>query len=153
MDRETLFWTCEGEEPCEALEKIDLGDGMDASIFLHGVCGIFALALHETFGYGLWVVAFEPENWGDEDDTWANRLVHIYCQKDDCYIDVRGITHDREAFFDEFADFLYGDDEYIDVPAADLRDWISGLMSSKEYAFFHDAAIKLIQEHYSEYQV
>lgn len=67
MDRETLFWTCEGEEPCEALEKIDLGDGMDASIFLHGVCGIFALALHETFGYGLWVVAFEPENWGDED--------------------------------------------------------------------------------------
>lgn len=46
---ETLFWTREDEEPCEALEKVDLGDGLDASIFLHGVCGIFALVLHETF--------------------------------------------------------------------------------------------------------
>ena len=150
---ETLFWTCEGEEPCEALEKIDLGDRLDASIFLHGVCGIFALALHETFGYEIWAVAFEPEDWGDKEDTWENRLVHVYCQKGDCYVDVRGITDNEDAFFDEFADELYGDDEYIEVPATDLRDWIFESMSSEEYTFFHNAAMDLIQKHYAEYQV
>lgn len=51
---ETLFWTHE-DEPFEALEKVDLGNRLDASIFLHGECGIFALALHETFGYEIWL--------------------------------------------------------------------------------------------------
>lgn len=150
---ETLFWTREDEEPCEALEKVDLGDGLDASIFLHGVCGIFALVLHETFGYEIWVVAFEPEDWGDEADTWENRLVHVYCHKGDRYVDVRGITDNEDAFFDEFADELYGDDEYIEVPASDLRDWIFESMSSEEYTFFHNAAMDLIRKHYAEYQV
>lgn len=151
---ETLFWTSESENgPCEALEEINLGDGLDASIFLHGVCGIFALALHETFGYELWVVAYEPEDWEDEDDAWTNRLVHVYCQKDGYYIDVRGITDDRNAFFDEFADFLYGDDEYIDIPATDLKDWISSSMSSEEYESFYSAAKDLIQKNFAGYQV
>src|SRR5699024_8523258 len=147
---ETLFWTREDEEPCEALEKVDLGDGLDASIFLHGVCGIFALVLHETFGYEIWVVAFEPEDWGDEADTWENRLVHVYCQKGDRYVDVRGITDNEDAFFDEFADELYGDDEYIEVPATDLRDWIFESMSSEECTVFHNAAMDLIRKHYAE---
>src|SRR5699024_12778044 len=50
--------------------------------------------------------AFEPEDWGDEADTWENRLVHVYCQKGDRYVDVRGITDNEDAFFDEFADEL-----------------------------------------------
>lgn len=150
---ETLFWTHEDEEPCEALEKVDLGDRLDASIFLHGECGIFALALNEMFGYEIWVVAFEPEDWGDEEDTWENRLVHVYCQKGDCYIDVRGITDDWDAFLDEFADELYGDDEYIDVPVTDLRNWIFESMPSETYNLFHNAAMGLIRKHYAEYQV
>lgn len=149
---ETLFWTHE-DEPFEALEKVDLGNRLDASIFLHGECGIFALALHETLGYEIWVVAFEPEDWGDEEDTWESRLVHVYCRKGDCCIDVRGITDDVDAFLDEFADELYGDDEYINVPASDLRDWIFESMSSETYNLFHNAAMDLIRKHYAEYQV
>lgn len=64
-----------------------------------------------------------------------------------------GNTDNEDAFFDEFADELYGDDEYIEVPATDLRDWIFESMSSEEYTFFHNAAMDLIRKHYAEYQV
>ena len=49
--------------------------------------------------------------------------------------------------------FWTREDEYIEVPATDLRDWIFESMSSEEYTFFHNAAMDLIRKHYAEYQV
>lgn len=153
MGKCTLFWTCENEEPGESLEKVDLGNGMDASIFLHGVCGIFALALHEIFGYELFVVAEEPEDWEDANSSWMDRLVHIYCQKGEKYIDVRGVTDDKEAFFGEFSDFLYGDDEFIKLTAHSLRDFIIKAMSLEEFEDFYSDARSMIQQNFSGYLV
>ena len=64
--------------------------------FLHGFCDIFACRLSKTYGY-------KVENiYGDD-----GHLVHAYCiTKDGEFVDVRGKTADRYAFFAEFEDWL-----------------------------------------------
>jgi len=93
----------------EALEATILSDGRSAEIFLHGYCDVFALALHQAFGY-------EMEQMADsaEPDT----LVHAYCISHNAagnkvFIDVRGITSSEG------------------VSAADIKKAASG--SQKDY--------------------
>ena len=70
--------------------NLSLGD------FLHGFCDLFAKRLHDEFGYRV-------ENLYDSEGG----LIHSYCRTDDGrYVDVRGVTSDGEAFFEEFADWL-----------------------------------------------
>ena len=88
-------------QTCEQLEKmtITIGGGeraipMDAGVFLHGNCGIFAMALHERFGYSIeHVVAPADDDDDDEEDSVpGTQLVHIYCLDGDTLYDVRGGT-------------------------------------------------------------
>lgn len=143
----TLFW--HDEDTCGALEKIDLGKDIRADIFLHGVCGIFALALHNEFGYDILVAAEE----NTEGLPWDERLVHAYCCKDDAYIDVRGITEDEDSFLDEFSDFLDRHSEYFEISPAELKKSIVDLMTSSEYEWFYRTAVDLIQSNKEEYSI
>ncbi len=65
--------------------------------FLHGCCDIFAMVLHEKYGYKL------------EYAEWLG-LVHAYCvaehNGETFYIDVRGISTDYEEFMKEFEDVM-----------------------------------------------
>lgn len=143
----TLFWAA--EDPCAALERIDIGRDFPASIFLHGVCGIFALALNETYGYPIEIAAEEDY----EGLPWEARLVHVYCVDDDNYIDIRGVTDDQDAFFSEFDDFLTGwDDEYFELPSVDLRDFVHRDMSKDEFDWLYQAAMDIIHAHRDEYR-
>lgn len=68
-------------------------------IFLHGICGVFALALHDHLGYPISAL-----HWRDEDpgDLWAG-LEHFFCiAPGRVYVDVRGSTGDFHAFCMEF---------------------------------------------------
>lgn len=65
----------------------------NAEMFLHGICHIFAFALHQEFGYDI----FELE---------SGTTVHWCCISDyngkEIYIDVRGATTDFDEFWWEF---------------------------------------------------
>ena len=74
---DTGLYATKVEDYGEALEAIAVepfGSVSNAVSFLHGHCGIFALALHFAFGYPIKrIVAYDEEV---EDDY----LVHIYCE-------------------------------------------------------------------------
>lgn len=114
IDLESGFWTRwinREKTDIQDLMKHSLSyiDGdiihVDAGLFLHGVCGIFALALNDTFGYPIEVL-----QWVDDEPSESiwDGLEHIYCpvtvlgQKG--WADVRGITTDWNAFCKEFGD-------------------------------------------------
>jgi hypothetical protein len=60
----------------------------DDTLFLHGACHVFALALHEHFGYSLILFAIE-----DPKDA-----LHVYCRFDDVHsVDVVGIAPEQTA--------------------------------------------------------
>lgn len=142
----TLFWA--HEDPSFALEQVSIGRSATADWYLHGVCGIFALALHDIFSYAIEVAAEE----NIDGSPLESRLVHVYCRDGDYCIDVRGVTDSWDAFIDEFTDFLGGyDDEYVEMSADDLRNLDIWEMSTEEFEWLYKAAVKLIQEHYDDY--
>lgn len=73
-----------------------------ARIFLQGSCHLFALALHEHFGYDVYEV-----------DNFEGKLAHVFCKGQymgrEVFIDVRGITTDIDECFEEFNCFLHYD--------------------------------------------
>lgn len=160
--RQTGFWNA--EEPCEELEKLQLAfSGMTADIFLHGICGFFALALHERFGYEIRFVYDENEYKDLLDDSDCETpspfqyLTHIYCVKEMkdgslAYIDIRGVTTDEEAFFGEYDDFLTDRDE-SEYPESDLRDDINEVNDKETVRKFMSDAVTFINEHIDFYKM
>lgn len=146
--QETLFW--KEEEPGEILESIPLAQvEFSADIFLHGVCGIFAPALHKKFGYDIVVLAEE----NIEGLGWYARLIHVFCRKGAAFIDVRGVTEDEEAFLDEFSNFTSRHDECFQIQPQELESVLQKEMSQKEYHDFLYAAENLIEKYQDGYQV
>ena len=101
------------DDICSVLEQIPVcagGNNFDAVAFLHGVCGIFALALHDRFDYRLdWVLDDEYDG-AFKNNPWAH-LVHVFCSITDgedilATVDARGISDDFELFIDVSAAFL-----------------------------------------------
>lgn len=136
------------------------GHLFDAEMFLHGVCGFFALALHDTFGYTIEAVyerpkAEESEEPEIEEHQWTDSLIHLYCIKGNKLIDVRGITDNDVEFLDEFADFYNSVDDlcFQEIPASDLRDWLSAINTSENVIDCYNAARNLIHEHKEYYIV
>lgn len=143
-----LFWRY--PDPCAELDKIDIGYmGYNASIFLHGVCGFFALALNEAFGYDIVVTAEE----NIDGTPWDERVIHIYCCEGGAFIDIRGITEDEDSFLDEFSDFMSRHDEFFEVSPETLQDVLCNAMRKEEYDAFYQAAKKLVEQYRDEYQV
>ena len=148
-------------QTCEQLEKltITIGEGeraipMDAGVFLHGNCGIFAMALHERFGYSIeHVVAPADDDDDDEEDSVpGTQLVHIYCLDGDTLYDVRGGTDDEDFFFEEFSDWVDGREDYYPMGPDECHEFVLGCMSKEEYQEFYTAALKFIDEHESWYR-
>lgn len=67
---------------------------IDLFKYLHGYCDEFAMLLNKVFHYQI-EISFNCGN-----------IIHAYCKHGDYYIDVRGITNDKDLFFSEFKDDL-----------------------------------------------
>ena len=140
------------EDICSVLEKISVvagGINFDAAVFLHGVCGIFALALHDRFGYKLdWVLDDEYEG----GNPWAH-LVHVFCSITDsedilATVDVRGISDDFELLFDEFADFVDYPGVWVSPPSREeLEREMIREVGAETYKEYYQAAMTIIEEH------
>lgn len=159
MVKDTLFFRT--DDPCSELEKISIAKEcfenpvfysynklpIAFDIYLHGICGIFALALNAEFGYKTYIAAEECY----DDVPLLDRLVHVYCACNDVVIDVRGMTEDKERFFDEFSDFLTEDSDYFEVEPNELKQIISREMSETEFSMFYKAAQQFISNHYQDF--
>lgn len=122
---------------------------MDATVFVHGVCGIFALALNERFGYPIYQILDLRDD--DDDSEPYSQLVHIFCMDDENYIDVRGMTDNDELFFDDFADDLGSDTDIFPLLASSCKKFIQESMSEDEFEILNAAAKSIIEKHIDWY--
>ena len=134
--------------------------------FLQGSCLIFALNLHKIFGYEIriaWDAPFldRTENiWDtpaisrtDAPKSFWEHLVHGYCVAEldgrTAYIDIRGITTERQPFFDAFADRFHPCPfEEPKIDPAGLEKFLSTDEQNREVFFL---AEKLITERKGDY--
>ena len=111
-------------------------------MFLHGICDIFAEALHRKYGYELHQV-------NDE----GNYLVHAFCTAKKngktVYVDVRGMTTDYEEFICPFDDFFPTEEErkrILPYDAKNLEYYESGYV--KEALVAADKMLENNREYY-----
>lgn len=116
---------------------------MDATIYLHGVCGVFALALHDRIGHPIEALL------DDNNLPMWSRIVHLYCPVkvlgQQGYADVRGITTSWDEFLEEYAE-LSGAWERQPVDADELRDQLLMEMDKETLEQFYRDAVRLIRE-------
>jgi len=113
----------------------------DASIFLQGSCELFALALHQEFGFKVYTIP-------------TGMSFHCFCKSNyngtEVYIDVRGATTD----FKEFISGVYLARESYDCHDFTLRDIEDDAKLSNPYDTEGLAFAKhLIHEHPEYYNV
>ena len=143
------------DDICSVLEQIPVcagGTNFDAVAFLHGVCGIFALALHDRFDHKLdWVLDDEYDG-AFKNNPWAH-LVHVFCSITDgedilATVDVRGISDDFELFLDEFADFVDYPGVWVSPPSREeLEREMIREVGAETYKEYYQAAMTIIEEH------
>lgn len=80
------------ENICESFDSDDLNP-IDLWKYIHGYCDEFAMMLSKLYGYEI-KLAFEGDGF--------HTLIHAWCQVDEYFIDVRGITNDSDLFFSEY---------------------------------------------------
>lgn len=118
-------------------------EAMDATIYLHGVCGVFALALHDRIGHP--VEALLDDN---NLPMWS-RIVHLYCPVkvlgQQGYADVRGITTSLDEFLEEYAE-LSNTWERRPVDPGELRKQLLMEMDKDTLEQFYRDAVRLIRE-------
>ena len=140
-----------GADPDEVMLStyVDREHDVDAYCFLHGMCTIFAVALHREFGYPIYMLR------DADDEPVLASLIHIYCIAGDSkgmrhYVDARGVTASKDAFLDSFEDFF-------DFPAEQeiQEDEVERLMiedmGKETYQFFLNCANQLITLHKDYY--
>lgn len=102
------------------LENVRVSDEWNAFDYLHGRCDEFAAMLSEAYGYEI-----ETVHNADKE------LIHSYCTTEinggKAYIDVRGITVDRNLFWMEFEDEVtsHGDELWASGERAIVEAWAS----------------------------
>lgn len=161
----------------EALENLFFNANSDicGEMFLHGVCGIFALALHDTYGYNIgWILDDEEDDEEDDcipwnlDDKISNKsescynpwyhLVHIFCyhensKENTVFVDIRGCQTDKSKFEEGFEDFFVEPNYEFDLSYDDLKDKICETMSKETFKEYYDAAIYFIKEGKDIYKI
>ena len=117
-------------------------EAVDATIYLHGVCGVFALALHDRIGHPIEALL------DDNDGPMWSRLVHLYCPVkvlgQQGYADVRGITTSWDEFLEEYAE-LSSTWERQPVDSDELREQLLMEMDKDTLEQFYRVAVALIQ--------
>ncbi len=116
---------------------------VDAQAFLHGNCDIFALALHEAYGYPVEIAA-NPD-WDEDCISPLDALAHAYCRDGTDYIDVRGRTSDREAFFLPFTE---PEDTGFEQPSVnEIKDTSTCLLGTDVFGLWLADAEDLVRAH------
>jgi len=141
----TGFWNTHGSiDPALANTSIVTKEiTTDASAFLYGTCTVFALVLHDRYGYPIECIP-------DKDMTDPLKdLCHVYCivpSDDGCrlYADVRGITGSWEDVVAPFEDIL---DHGIPVEADAIVRECDRYLGKDTVLKFRQAANQLIDEH------
>ena len=113
-----------------------------ADSLLCGSCNHFAVALHKTMGYPIYVI-----------ESKGKKGFHAFCEisrnKQRYFADARGIT----SSFDEFMEIakIFVADEYIIRPAEsdDINDWEANSDFNEEAYAFSEAIINKYRECYS----
>lgn len=117
-------------------------EAMDTTIYLHGVCGVFALALHDRFGHSIEALL------DDNDLPMWSRMVHLYCPVkvlgQQGYADVRGITTSWDEFLEEYAE-LRSTWERQPVDPDELREQLLLEMDKDTLEQFYLWAVRLIR--------
>lgn len=142
------------------LEDISLGftdQSASAEIFLHGICGVFALALHDEFGYeiryGEALAEPEEEYEDDEDNGLVPELIHIYCvDTDGSKVDIRGRTKNNKLFWSSFEDFFTDGPREQTYSEAECRDFVVTCMGEDEFSRYYKAAKRIIRTNLSWYK-
>ena len=135
------------KEPEEALESVTLepnGPFENMNVYLHGICGCFAIALHDLFKYQITYFV------DSEDEPKPTNLIHAYCQNNGMLIDVRGATKDETACFSAFEDF-FTDPVIIETTRQELYKQITTEMGTETAEKYIDLAKKFIQAHEDVY--
>ena len=127
----------------EALENVEVSGNNSAEIFLHGLCAVFGLALHQRFGYP---IEYLVDSYGE--DSSMDSLIHAYCFDPDSelYVDVRGATESEDECFSEFEDF-FTDGEVLGAPAEKMATWVKNQMGEETFQQYLIAAKGLIDQH------
>lgn len=168
LQKETGLWLtdCNHEDILESMILSPENEQeVDAGFYLHGICGVFALALHNRFGYHIewalddeWEVEKEDEEESSEPDAqeydpWEH-LIHIYCimppsGSKESLIDIRGITQDEDRFFEPFEDFFTDLNYYAPCEDAshELRNKLHETMGEESFRLHYDCACRMIDLH------
>lgn len=127
------------------LNDINLGNNITAQWFLHGICGVFALAIHEQFGYDIEILldAYDP--------NLPNEIIHIYNTTEEKFMDIRGLFSNKDEFLNEFSD-LYEKPVFQKIPAFELKEKLLQEMTEKELNEFLQKATRFIQTHKARYK-
>lgn len=121
--------------------------------FLHGVCGIFALALHDVFNYDIgWILDDEED---DIYDPW-HHLVHVFCHYETeegttVFVDIRGSQSDEDIFETPFEDFFVEPQYDFNLSCDDIKDNICMDISKKLFDNYYAAAIHFIRTNNEAY--
>ena len=124
----------------------DVQDSVDyqfenASVFLHGACHLFALALHEKYGYPVYQLYYR-------DSVYFHAFCKAVYHKQVAFIDVRGITTNEEEFVSTLEPGLSRD--YL-IGKRDIRN--DKLLQEEGDAFGIKFARALIQENWVMYDI
>lgn len=75
-----------------------------------------------------------------------NPIVHIYCRKDEQYVDVRGIVDDKKELLSEFEDFFLGEPDCFPLKSSELEHFLLDCMADNELSSFIRSANELLDK-------
>ena len=106
--------------------------------YLHGVCSVAALALHDIFGYQILSLydVNEAKEYGIKSKYAPGfPIIHDFCYdpKHNAFIDVRGVISQFDVFISEFDDFI--------EDTQNVRDLITKIGSAKKYRAVNEDAM------------
>lgn len=134
-------------DPEEALEAIELeknGPLKNMSVYLHGICACFALALNRALNYELLYFT------DSEEPPTPNNAVHVFCKHNDSFVDVRGITTDITACLSPFEDF-FTEPVIIETTAQEIQQETESVMGKSDMEKYIKLAEAFIRKHIGFY--
>lgn len=129
-----------------ALQKIHWKDYCSsdaANKFLYGECGVFAMALHQKFGYEIQAIA-ERETEETIGIPAKDRVIHIYCRDtNNRFVDIRG-GYQSYFFFDRFGINSPAECDSVQLSDKDWESELIHLMGEQNYQNELTEALQII---------
>lgn len=136
------FKTTDGIETALENEFIDVnGRREPLQIYLHGLCGVFAIALNRKFGYRMLELADEENG----------ECFHVCCADGNEFVDVRGRTENERTLLEPFEDFFTAA-VYETADPERYGRYCREMMGDAAFDAFLDAARTFIDLHRNYYE-